>query len=229
MALFAALDAAVELADEIFPPFLFPALGLSKPLPPSPRSASPSSAEQTCRRELQCSRHHREPIAGSSAVATATLNTNTKTNLKTKPKTLILMTTCQPRASPTPATADAAAETTGSAPAAAISCTDSTPLSPTPPPLPLPLTIRLTPLTSSSQRPSLGQEGRGRTPSTLSAIPPATCRESFAPELEPRLALPGPVSAAIAAVPLQELRARPRDSRPWPTPAGRPSCLYVWH
>lgn len=226
MALFAALDAAAELADEIFPPLLFPALGLSKPLPPSPRSASPSSAEQTCRRELQCSRHHREPIAGSSAAATLKTKTKAKAITKTKTNLHILMTTCQPRASPTPAIDAAAAETTGSAPAAATSCTDSTPLSPTPP---LPLTVRLTPLTSSFQCPSLGQEGRGRTPSTLSAIPPATCRESFAPEHEPRLALPGPVSAAIAAVPLQELRGPRRDSRPWPTPAGRPSCLYAWH
>lgn len=222
MALLAALDAAVELADEIFPPFLFPpALGLSRPLPPSPRSSSPSSAEQTCRLELQCSRRrHREPIAGSSAVAIATTSTPLKPN--------ILMTTCQPRASPTLAIADAAAETTGSAPAAATSCTAWTPLSPTPPlPLPLPLTIRLTPLTSSFQRPSLGQDGRGRTPSTLSAIPLATCHETFEPE--PLLALPEPVSAAPAAVPLQEHHGRPRDFRPWPTPTGRPSYLSVWH
>lgn len=233
MALFAALDAAVELADEIFPPFLFPpALALSKPLPPSPRSASPSSAEQTCRRELQCSRLHREPIiAGSSAVATLMTRAKARAKAKAKIKTVphILMTTCQPRASQTPAIAAAAAETTGSAPAAATSCTDSRPLSPTPLPQPQPLTIRLTPLTSSSHRPSLGQEGRGRTPSTLSAIPPATCRESFAPEPERRLAHPGPVSAAIAAVPLQEPRGRRRDSRHWPTAAGSPSYLYAWH
>lgn len=219
MALSAALDAAVELAHEIFPPFLFPpALGLSKPLPPSPRSSSPpSSAEQTCQLELQCSRHHREPIAGSSAVAIATTSMLLRTN--------ILMTTCQPRASLTPAIADAAAETTGSAPAVATSCTDSTPLSPTPPPLPLPLTTRLTPSTSSFQRPSLGQEGRGLTPSTLSAIPLATCRESFEPE--PLLTPPGPVSAAPAVVPLQERRGPPPGFRPWPTPTGRPSYLYV--
>lgn len=224
MALSAALDAAVELAHEIFPPFLFPpALGLSKPLPPSPRSSPPSSAEQTCRLELQCSRHHREPIAGSNAVATAT------TSMLLRLRTNILMTTCQPRASLTPAIADAAAETTGSAPAVATSCTDSTPLSPTPtptpPPLPLPLTTRLTPSTSSFQRPSLGQEGRGRTPSTLSAIPLATCRESFEPG--PLLTPPGPVSAAPAAVPLQERHGPPPGFRPRPTPAGRPSCLYV--